>query len=276
MGKELKKRTLSSVVFLILVVGSILPGAYYYLPVFSFFAFIALQEIFAIFQKQGYTPRKKIALPIGLLAFCLAFFVAKQTLPSATLLIPFLLFLSICIIELYHPQKDPLLNLSATVFGIVYVIIPFSCLHFIAFSGLNQNQYTYKYLLAMFSIIWVNDAGAYLIGSAIGKRKLFERISPGKTLEGTLGGGISALIAGFVISLYINDLSVISWILFSLIVVFGSTYGDLFESLLKRQTGIKDSGRIMPGHGGLLDRFDSTFFVAPATLLYLKIIEYFF
>lgn len=128
----------------------------------------------------------------------------------------------------------------------------------------------------MFSIIWVNDAGAYLIGSAIGKRKLFERISPGKTLEGTLGGGISALIAGFVISLYINDLSVISWILFSLIVVFGSTYGDLFESLLKRQTGIKDSGRIMPGHGGLLDRFDSTFFVAPATLLYLKIIEYFF
>jgi phosphatidate cytidylyltransferase len=180
------------------------------------------------------------------------------------------------ILELYQDREQHFRSIAFTIFGIVYVVIPISTLNFIAYAGINDDQYTYEYLLAMFIMIWVNDSGAYLIGSMIGKHKLFKSISPKKTWEGTIGGLISALLAAILISQYFLGLSLLEWIIFALVVVVFGTYGDLVESHLKRRFGVKDSGNIMPGHGGLLDRFDSTFFVAPMIFLYLKVIEYFF
>ncbi len=131
------------------------------------------------------------------------------------------------------------------------------------------------FLLSLMSI-WIADSAALLFGRRFGRHKLVPRVSPKKTWEGTAGGFLVTLIAAYVISLWFTVLNLNEWLIFAAIVVVFGTYGDLFESLLKRKVGVKDSGNIMPGHGGLLDRFDSTFFVAPMIFLYLKVLEYFF
>lgn len=229
-----------------------------------------------MFEKLGYTPQKFYGLFLGFIIYVLTFLVAKLTIPATSYFIAIFLILLLFIFELYHEREFHFRSIALTIFGLVYIVIPFSTLNFIAFAGINNDQYTYKYILSLFIIIWVNDTGAYLIGSLLGKRKLFERISPKKTWEGTLGGLVLAMAGAFVLSLFFTRLNVLEWMIFAIIVVIFGTYGDLFESHLKRRTGVKDSGTIMPGHGGLLDRFDSTFFAAPMIFLYLKVIEYFF
>ena len=127
-------------------------------------------------------------------------------------------------------------------------------------------------LLAVFVTIWVNDTGAYLVGVTLGKHRLFERISPKKSWEGFIGGALFALLSGYIFSLFIPEINLLNWMIFSeLIVIFG-TFGDLTESLIKRTLEVKDSGNIIPGHGGLLDRFDSMLLAAPVIYLFLNVI----
>lgn len=125
-------------------------------------------------------------------------------------------------------------------------------------------------LIAMFVTIWLNDTGAYLVGVSIGKHKMFERISPKKSWEGFIGGAVTALVTGYVFSLFFPQISLLSWLIFSEIVVVFGTFGDLLESLMKRAIKVKDSGDVIPGHGGLLDRFDSMLLAAPAIFIYLS------
>lgn len=125
-------------------------------------------------------------------------------------------------------------------------------------------------LIALFATIWINDTGAYIIGVSFGKHRLFERVSPKKSWEGFFGGALAALAAGYVFSVFIPDLTLVQWLLFSQIVVVFGTFGDLIESLLKRTIGTKDSGNILPGHGGFLDRFDSMLLAAPVIFIYLS------
>lgn len=213
---------------------------------------------------------------LGIILFLSTFFVAKGTLPSAIFLFSVFLILVLFIIQLYGKRESHFTSVAFTIVAILYISVPLSILNFIAFSGINQNQYTYEFILAMFILIWTNDSGAYIFGSIFGKHKLFERISPKKTWEGSIGGFIFALAVSYLLSFWLTSLSVYEWFLFATIVSVFGTYGDLVESHLKRRVGVKDSGKIMPGHGGMLDRFDSTFFVAPMIFLYLKILEYFF
>ena len=276
MKKNLLKRSLSALFFLVILLSGILINEYFYFGVFIIITIISQFELYRLLKKGDYPSQNRYGVLIGFVIFVLSFFVAQDMLPPTSYFLAILLILILFISQLYYKNEDHFKSIAFTLFGIVYIVLPLSALTFIAFSGINNDQYTYDYILAMFIMIWVNDSGAYIIGSLIGKRKLFERISPKKTWEGTAGGFLVTLIAAYIISFSFTDLKLYEWMIFAVIVVVFGTYGDLVESLLKRKVGVKDSGNIMPGHGGLLDRFDSTFFVAPMIFLYLKVLEYFF
>jgi len=163
----------------------------------------------------------------------------------------------------------PIISLGLTLFGVIYIAFPLSMANLIVF---KNESYQYAMIIGVLIAQWANDSGAYFVGKSMGKTKLFESISPNKTWEGTIGGTLISLGIIYIWSLYFTDLTTIEWLGLSIIVsVFGS-YGDLIESLFKRHLAIKDSGSILPGHGGFLDRFDGLLFALPFVTLYLMVI----
>lgn len=174
------------------------------------------------------------------------------------------------IIGLYRKNGDPIIKWALSIIGQIYIALPISLLNFIAFKDVAEiHQYNYIPLLSLFVFIWLNDTGAYLIGSSIGRNRLFERISPKKSWEGFFGGMLFSILGGLVFSHFFSIFNIYQWIGLSLVISVFSTWGDLTESLLKRTFGVKDSGNILPGHGGFLDRFDSVLIAGPAVLIYL-------
>jgi len=174
----------------------------------------------------------------------------------------------VLIFELYRKQTNPIHNWAYFILGQIFIALPFSLLNFILFI----QDWQPLILLSVFVTIWVNDTGAYLTGVTIGKHRLFERISPKKSWEGFIGGAVFALLSGYVFSLLIPEIQLINWLVFSEIIVVFGTFGDLIESLMKRTVGVKDSGDLIPGHGGLLDRFDSMLLAAPVIFIYLSLL----
>ncbi len=183
--------------------------------------------------------------------------------------------------ELYLKQKNPINDWAYTMLGQMYVALPFSLIFFLAFQIDAMNNASFEMLvpLCLFVFLWANDTGAYCTGSLLGRHKLFPRISPGKTWEGSAGGAVLVLIVagavGYLANKDMNNphlLSITQWLGLGLVVVVFGTWGDLVESLFKRTLGIKDSGNILPGHGGMLDRFDSSLLAIPAAVMYLYFI----
>lgn len=183
--------------------------------------------------------------------------------------------------ELYLKQKNPINDWAYTMLGQMYVALPFSLIFFLAFQIDAMNNASFEMLvpLCLFVFLWANDTGAYCTGSLLGRHKLFPRISPGKTWEGSAGGAVLVLIVAGIVGYFANKdmnnphlLSITEWMGLGLVVVVFGTWGDLVESLFKRTLGIKDSGNILPGHGGMLDRFDSSFLAIPAAVMYLYFI----
>ena len=180
----------------------------------------------------------------------------------------FLIFIA----ELYTKATNPFRNIAFTILGIVYVAVPFSLLNYlVTYTG----TYSYELLFGFFFILWSNDSGAYLAGSAFGKRKLFPRVSPGKSWEGSIGGAIASYIVVFIISKWYTGFSIIDWMVIAAILIVIGTLGDLVESLYKRSKNVKDSGKLLPGHGGILDRFDSLLMATPFVFTYLYLSQYF-
>ena len=201
---------------------------------------------------------------------------------SAGAFIPYLIsIIYLLIAELYLKQEDPVNDWAYTMMSQLYIALPFSMINVLAFRSAGSDiTYTYLVPLSVFFFLWVNDAGAYICGSLLGKHKLFPRISPGKSWEGSIGGGILVMIVAVLIwhlseQYAVNDLhlSAFEWAGLGLVVVIFGTWGDLVESLFKRTIGIKDSGHILPGHGGMLDRFDSTLMAFPSAVVYLYTIQ---
>ena len=206
--------------------------------------------------------------------------------PSA--FIPYLLTLIYLFIsELYLKQKNPIQDWAYTMLSQLYVALPFSMINVLSFQADPlTGQIAYHWLLPMsvFIFLWANDTGAYCTGSLFGRHKLFPRVSPGKTWEGSIGGAVIVLIIAAVISYFAGSdaslstlnaqLSTFKWLGLGLVVVFFGTWGDLVESLFKRTLGIKDSGNILPGHGGMLDRFDSSLMAIPAAVIYLYTLQF--
>ena len=204
-----------------------------------------------------------------------------SNLTPTAVFIPYLVtIVYLFISELYTKAENPLNNWAYSMFAQLYIALPFSTINVLAFQTAEAGETAYYYLipLSVFIFLWVNDSGAYCSGSLLGKHKLFERISPKKSWEGSIGGGIFVIIAAIIIG-YIEKgegiLSIGEWVGMGLVVVFFGTWGDLVESLFKRTLGIKDSGTILPGHGGMLDRFDSSLMALPAVVIYLYTITLF-
>lgn len=211
------------------------------------------------------------------LFFAMAGFCSEFT-PSAVF-IPYLVsIIYLMVAELYLKNENPIHDWAYTMMAQLYIALPFSLLNTLAFHAAPQGFVTYDVVLplSVFVFLWMNDTGAYLCGSLLGKHKLFPRISPGKSWEGSIGGGI-LVIGVAVLVWYLTDqyqlnqlgLTAIEWAGLGLTVVVFGTWGDLVESLFKRTIGIKDSGNILPGHGGMLDRFDSSLLAIPAAVVYL-------
>ena len=199
-------------------------------------------------------------------------------LTPASVFIPYLVsIIYLLVAELYLKAKDPINNWAYTMLSQLYIALPFSLLPVLAFRSDGYNiQYSYLLPLSVFVFLWINDTGAYICGSLLGRNKLFPRISPGKSWEGSIGGGL--LVVAVAVGVWyfseqygVNDagLNAYEWAGLGLTVVVFGTWGDLVESLFKRTLGIKDSGNILPGHGGMLDRFDSSLMAIPAAVVYL-------
>ena len=183
--------------------------------------------------------------------------------------------------ELYTKNKNAVHDLSYTMLGQMYVALPLSMINVLAFRTATDGNIHFYYLLplSVFIFLWTSDTGAYCVGSLFGKHKLFPRISPAKSWEGSIGGGVLVLVAAFLVSLLdqnhgnLSGLNTLQWLGLGLVVTVFGTWGDLVESLIKRTLGIKDSGTILPGHGGMLDRFDSSLLAIPASAVYIYTIQ---
>lgn len=267
--KNLLQRTLSGLIFISIVIVSTLWHPYAFAVAFFAATFLGLHE----FYKMTYKPETiEINIVVGTLgglilfanSFLYAYGPASPMIYSSYAFYLILVFAA----ELFRKKANPINNWAYYFLGQIYVALPFSLLNYIIFI----QGYQPWLLLAMFIVLWVNDSGAYLTGMLIGKHKMFERISPKKTWEGFAGGAFFALLSGHVFSRFITNISLWQWLVFAGLVVIFGTLGDLSESMLKRTENVKDAGKLIPGHGGILDRFDSMLPVVPVILIYLNLI----
>lgn len=275
--KEIGIRAVTGAIFVTVLIGAIVTNKYTVAGLFFVVSLLGLMEFFKLMEKGGFKPKKRIAIPIGGIVYSIialySFEIADFSF--AYLLFIFPLLVVLVLVELFRKSEYPVSNFAFSVMGILYVIMPLAMLNFFAYNAtyydiVEIEGYSYILLLAFFIIQWANDTGAYLFGKFLGKHKLFERISPNKTWEGTIGGALLALITGFIFA-YTTHGHIWHWLAISLLIVIFGTLGDLTESQIKRSIGVKDSGTILPGHGGILDRFDGVLFSAPFVLAYLQI-----
>lgn len=290
-SKKFLVRTGSAAVFVVVLLGCILWNYYSFSALFFVVSLWGLHEFYKLMELNGGKPQKWIGFMVGAFTYLVVFSVNfVESLSSQDLfrltgiirkvggvlfVLGLLLSMIAPIIELFRNKEKPFENLSITFFGIAYCVAPFAFLNTYAINTVHSTEFVYKFLyqpqlvIALFLLIWSNDTFAYLVGSFIGKNKMYERISPGKTWEGTIGGALLTIASSFLIYKWFGILELHDWIIISAIVAVFGTLGDLVESMLKRSVGVKDSGNIMPGHGGILDRFDSLIMVAPFVFLYL-------
>jgi phosphatidate cytidylyltransferase len=240
--------------------------------VFGSFLFLTQLEFYQLVEKAGNLPRKNTGLTLGVLFFLTSFGMVNSLLPTKSYLIFIPVLIFIFLFEAFSERTGILQNSSVTLTGFVYVAIPFSLLNFMVHPGYpNYPVFNSKVLVGVLFIVWIFDSMAYLFGSKYGKHKIHKKISPNKSWEGFFGGTIFALIMGAINSMLFNEISTLSWIVISILVIVFGTLGDLFESTIKRRLKVKDSGTILPGHGGLLDRFDSLLFVIPVVYVWLNL-----
>ena len=253
-------RTLSGAVFVSLILIPLWFSKEISTLVLGVFMLLGLIEFYQLFNKHKQVEINwKFASAIGLIIFTatsttLLGYTSKQLI-SIVLPLLFTLFAG----EIWRKKKHPLMNVAVLGFGFLYVILPFILMIYI----IEEDTNSFPLLAGMFLIIWMNDTFAFLTGKFFGKTKLIERISPNKTWEGTIGGIVFALLAGLTIGLLFDQEKVLFWIIAALIIAPCASIGDLLESIFKRNAEVKDSGNIMPGHGGILDRFDATLFAVP-------------
>lgn len=270
--KNIVTRTISGAVYVVLISFSILFSSYSYIIFFSIITGIALWEFYNLLEKnQNSQINKPIATIGGIYLFVSGYLYFSGIIQMKFIALWFIIMLSILILELFKKGDNAIRNISNTFLGQIYIALP---LMFLSLLGLKENfegtmTYNPILLISFFSLIWIYDTGAYIFGVTFGKHRLFERISPKKSWEGAIGGAIVAMAASIGINyLFPGNLSMIQWLGFSLITVVFGTFGDLVESMIKRSMNVKDSGNIIPGHGGILDRIDSSLLAAPAVVIY--------
>lgn len=276
--KNLIVRAITGVFFVTaMVLGILHPHAL--IVLFALITGLSIWEYTGLVNNiKGVKVNRFISTIIGVYFFLAVAGLRLTPVEGFVVFVPYILsILYLLISELYLKNENPINSWAYTMLGQMYIAMPFSMINVLAFQQVQPGQVTFDYLLplSIFIFLWTNDTGAYLCGSLLGKHKLFPRISPKKSWEGSIGGGLLVLIVAGVIGYFTNTdtdphmLSIPAWIGLGLVVVVFGTWGDLVESLFKRTLGIKDSGNILPGHGGMLDRFDSSLMAIPAAVVYL-------
>lgn len=276
MKSNFLQRAITGVIFVAVLVGCILGGPISFTILFALISALTINEFGTIVNRRENTRMNK---PISILAglFLFLCFGYIGVVPGANeIFIPYLfLILYLFISELYKKQPNPLNNWAYAMMSQIYIALSFALLNVLAYHSSaadSVSQYNPILPLSIFIFNWVNDTGAYCTGMLFGKHRLFERISPKKSWEGSIGGAVFSIIAAIVLAHFFTFLSTGIWIGLGLTVVVFGTWGDLTESLMKRTLGIKDSGNILPGHGGMLDRLDSTLMAVPAAVVYLYVV----
>ena len=271
-------RTITGVLFVTCVVVSFLdPFAMEVL--FALVTGLTMWEYCGLVNKEkGVQVNPFISTVAGVYLFFATGGFCSGLVPTGAVFIPYLLtVIYLFISELYSNSENAIEDWAHTMLGQMYIALPFSTINMLAFNGGTNGEMVYNYIvpLCVFIFLWTNDTGAYCSGSLFGKHKLFPRISPGKTWEGSVGGGLLVLVAAAIVYHFFPHIesemgmSLIEWMGLGIVIVVFGTWGDLVESLFKRTLGIKDSGNILPGHGGMLDRFDSSLMAMPAAVVYL-------
>lgn len=266
-------RAITGILFVGVLVGCILYDPWTFSALFVVISALTIREFgHLINQVEGVSINKNITMLAGVylymavMAFC-------TNLSGSKIFLPYLLLIMYLMIsELYLKKENPVMNWAYSMLSQLYIALPFAMLNVLSFhTSPMDTSVSYNPILplSVFVFIWLSDTGAYCVGSLIGRHRLFERISPKKSWEGSIGGGIVAIGSSFIFAHYFPIMNMAEWAGLALIVVVFGTWGDLTESLLKRQLHIKDSGAILPGHGGMLDRFDSALMAIPAAVVYL-------
>ena len=269
-------RAITGFFFILTVLSAVYFGDFTTIALAVLVSVLGLDEFYKIAKLLNVKTDFTLAFLLGIIKLCLLFFTEVNVLQTkwTVLLIPSLLLVFIA--ELYKKTSNPFKNIAFSILGWLYILFPFYMLYKLGtFKNYEiTDSFNNEILFGFFIIIWTYDTGAYLSGRFLGKHKLFERISPKKTWEGFIGGIILAIVSAVVISKYFTSYEMFDWIFIAVIATVTATFGDLTESMLKRSAEIKDSGTILPGHGGILDRFDSVLFAAPAVFTYLFLISH--
>ena len=274
--KEMAVRTASGVVMLLLFIGAVLWSQWSALALFAVIMIGGLVEFYNLCRNRGYRPMYAFGIFVSLFLFsslALSHIFWGGGIDVVTLvLVLFVLVLlipAIFVCEIWRKSATPIENVATTLMGVFYVALPMALLNFVP--GLlvgDKAEWSPRALLAFVSLIWANDVFAYLVGISCGKHRLCERISPKKSWEGFFGGLVGA-VALAVLYGYLFEFNMARWAIVGLIASLAGVAGDLVESMFKREADVKDSGKIMPGHGGILDRFDALFIAVPFVIIYL-------
>ncbi|MEN8251272.1 MAG: phosphatidate cytidylyltransferase [Bacteroidota bacterium] len=265
----LRVRIITAIIGAFILIAATAFHMWTYFAVFLALSIATQWEFYKLAHLDEKLPLSVWGTLIGQLIFTLTFLIEADILSLKYMWIVFPFLASVFMIKIYKKEEEPFTNIAYTFLGIIYVAIPFSLLHIIAFA--HHGIYSHEIIVGIMLILWASDTGAYFSGIMLGKKKLFERISPKKTWEGSIGGAFLALIMAYVLSRYMHDLTTVQWLAASTLIVITGIYGDLTESVFKRSIEIKDSGRSLPGHGGFLDRFDSLLLAAPFIVVFIKI-----
>lgn len=261
------KRSLTGFLLVAVMIAAILLHSVSALILFFVITYLSLAEFYGLLQKETNICAITVHSLAGSYLVFASFYTAMFEFSKWLLLPYFVYIIFVYLSELYRKSAPSIGSIAFAFLGHLYIALPFSLVAWLGY--VHYQIYEPVLILALFVSIWVNDTGAYLVGSQIGKHRLFERISPKKSWEGFIGGLLFSAGVSQLFALYFPVLNHLQWIGFALVVSVAATFGDLFESLIKRHIGIKDSGNILPGHGGMLDRFDAPLFAIPVAAVYL-------
>ena len=277
--KDLMVRTASALLYGAVFIGALFLSKWSVGAVFALIMVVGIVEFYALCRKSGAEPMSSIGIASSLAIFAIAFTIFQQWGIPATnatgrivlglLLYVMLMIPSAFVCELWRKSPTPIANIATTFMGVIYVALPMALLLFVP--QMLVGEWSAKALLAYLFIIWSNDIFAYLVGVTMGKHRLCERISPKKSIEGFVGGVVGAVGVALLLG-YLLQGNLCIWGGLGVVVAFTGVAGDLVESLMKREADVKDSGKIMPGHGGVLDRFDALLISVPFVVVYLLIV----
>lgn len=265
---EFLKRAISGAIFVVVMISATYFGKTSFFCLFIALMVASLVEFYKLIVKVKSRPQILLGILIGVAFFSWNYAYALGLIEEFTVYVFVALIAAIFIVELFREHEKPIHNVAFTLMGLVYNAVPFSLLNYIV---ITPKGYSPIFLLAMLFLVWGNDTGAYLFGVSIGKHKMFPRISPKKSWEGFVGGVIFTAIVAFLLAKFNPQIPLHKWMILGAVSCIFAVLGDFVESMFKRAVGVKDSGKFMPGHGGVLDRFDALILVIPFIFVCLKL-----